>query len=68
MAGEGLESMKKRVQEIARSNGGRSLPAVVAELKECRTGCKDYFRQADAPGTPGTRDARTWRGEDRVNT
>jgi RNA-directed DNA polymerase len=41
--------MKQRVWQITSRNGGRSLSSVIAELRGCLVGWKDYFRLADTP-------------------
>jgi group II intron reverse transcriptase/maturase len=44
-----LTEMKHRVRRITRRAGGRSMKAVVAELREYLTGWKAYFRLAATP-------------------
>lgn len=44
-----LKEMKDRVRQITCRNGGRSLQAVVAELREYLIGWKNYFRLAETP-------------------
>ncbi|MGH7947765.1 MAG: group II intron maturase-specific domain-containing protein, partial [Candidatus Binataceae bacterium] len=45
-----LATMKERVRQITRRNGGRSIPSVATELRGYLTGWKEYFRLADTPG------------------
>jgi group II intron reverse transcriptase/maturase len=45
-----LRRMKERVRQITCRAGGRSLGAVVAELRSYLVGWKAYFRLADTPG------------------
>jgi RNA-directed DNA polymerase len=45
-----LGRMKERVRQITCRAGGRSLGAVVAELRSYLVGWKEYFRLADTPG------------------
>ena len=45
-----LSVMKDRVREITRRSGGRSIPQVVAELREYLRGWKSYFHLAETPG------------------
>jgi group II intron reverse transcriptase/maturase len=49
VAPEALREMKDRVRQITCRNGGRSLTAVAAELREYLTGWKLYFRRAETP-------------------
>jgi group II intron reverse transcriptase/maturase len=49
IAPEALKAMKDRVRQITCRNGGRSLTAVAAELREYLTGWKAYFRLAETP-------------------
>ena len=49
VAPQALKEMKDRVRQITRRNGGRSLRAVAAELREYLTGWKSYFRLAETP-------------------
>lgn len=44
-----LATMKQRVREITRRNGGRSLVQVCARLREYLRGWKGYFQLADTP-------------------
>ncbi len=50
VAPKALEAMKARVREITARNAGRSMAAVMRELKEYLTGWKQYFRRAETPG------------------
>jgi group II intron reverse transcriptase/maturase len=49
VAPQALKEMKDRVRQITCRNGGRSLKAVGAELREYLTGWKTYFRLAETP-------------------
>ena len=49
VAPQALQEMKERVRQITRHNGGRSLQAVAAALREYLTGGKAYFRLAETP-------------------
>jgi RNA-directed DNA polymerase len=49
VAPQALQEMKERVRQITCRNGGRSLKAVAAELREYLTGWKAYFRLAETP-------------------
>ena len=49
VAPQALREMQDRVRQITARSGGRSLPAVVAELREYLTGWKAYFRLAETP-------------------
>jgi group II intron reverse transcriptase/maturase len=49
VAPQALKEMKDRVRQITSRNGGRSLTAVAAELREYLTGWKNYFRLAETP-------------------
>ncbi|MFL5367575.1 MAG: group II intron reverse transcriptase/maturase [Myxococcales bacterium] len=49
IARQALAAMKERVRQITRRNGGRSLDAVIAELRGYLVGWKEYFRLADTP-------------------
>ena len=44
-----LEKMKRRVRQITRRNGGRSISHVILELRRYLLGWKAYFRLADTP-------------------
>ena len=50
VAPKALVGFKERVRQITSRNGGRSLPAVVEELRTYLLGWKAYFRLADTPG------------------
>jgi len=50
VAPKALETMKDRVRQITRRNGGRSIGQVVAELRRYLVGWRAYFRLADTPG------------------
>lgn len=49
VAPKALEAMKERVRGITARSGGRSVAAVVTELREYLTGWKLYFRLAETP-------------------
>jgi group II intron reverse transcriptase/maturase len=49
VAPKALAAMKERVREITTRNGGRSMQAIIAELRSYLTGWKEYFRLADTP-------------------
>ncbi len=49
VAPKALEAMKERVRAITTRSGGRSVAAVVKELREYLTGWKLYFRLAETP-------------------
>jgi len=49
VAPKALATMKERVREITARSGGRSIPAVVAELRSYLAGWKKYFQLADTP-------------------
>jgi len=49
VARKALGAMKERVREITNRNGGRSLPAVAAELKAYLVGWKEYFKLSETP-------------------
>ncbi len=50
VAPKALEAMKTRVREITNRNGGRSIDAMLAELRGYLTGWNEYFRLADTRG------------------
>src|SRR5207245_7961648 len=50
VAPQALKEMKDRVRQITSRSGGRSIPAVVTELRSYLTGWKAYFRLAETPG------------------
>jgi group II intron reverse transcriptase/maturase len=50
VASKALEKLKERIREITTRNGGRSVTAVIAELRSYLTGWKAYFRLAQTPG------------------
>jgi group II intron reverse transcriptase/maturase len=45
-----LTVMKDRVREITQRSGGRSIPHVIAELREYLRGWRNYFQLAETPG------------------
>jgi group II intron reverse transcriptase/maturase len=47
VAPKALRAMKDRVRQITCRSGGRSLKAVIGELREYLTGWREYFRLAD---------------------
>jgi RNA-directed DNA polymerase len=49
VAPKALAAMKGRVRQITARNGGRSMQAVIAELRGYLTGWKQYFRLAETP-------------------
>ncbi len=49
VAPKALKAMKKRIRQITRRSGGRSLSTVTAELRSYLLGWKGYFRLADTP-------------------
>ncbi len=49
VAPQSLEVMKNRVREITARNGGRSMRAVIGELRAYLPGWKQYFRLAATP-------------------
>jgi len=49
VASKALDAMKDRVRDITKRSGGRSLSAVVAELRSYLVGWKNYFQLADTP-------------------
>jgi group II intron reverse transcriptase/maturase len=49
VAPKALERMKERVREITGRNGGRSIPAVAAELRKYLPGWRNYFGLAETP-------------------
>jgi RNA-directed DNA polymerase len=51
VAPKALATMKERVREITSRSGGRSIPAVVADLRVYLVGWREYFKLADTPGT-----------------
>jgi group II intron reverse transcriptase/maturase len=44
-----LTVMKNRVREITQRSGGRSIPHVIAELREYLRGWRNYFQLAETP-------------------
>lgn len=49
VAPKATHALKQRVRQITRRSGGRSLRAVVAELRSYLPGWKQYFQLADTP-------------------
>ena len=49
VADKAMATMKDRVRQITRRNGGRSMAQVAAELRAYLTGWKSYFHLADTP-------------------
>ena len=49
VAHKALSTMKERVRQITRRNGGRSIEQVAAELRGYLLGWRDYFRLAQTP-------------------
>jgi group II intron reverse transcriptase/maturase len=58
VAPKALLAMKERVREITSRNGGRSITAVVHELRSYLVGWKQYFRLTETPGI--LRDLDEW--------
>jgi group II intron reverse transcriptase/maturase len=50
VAPKATEALKRRVRQITRRSGGRSIRVVVAELRSYLPGWKQYFQLADTPG------------------
>jgi group II intron reverse transcriptase/maturase len=50
VAPKAIEKLKERVREITARQRGRSVPAVIAELRSYLMGWKAYFRLAQTPG------------------
>jgi RNA-directed DNA polymerase len=50
VAPKALEKLKEQVRAITTRNGGRSVAAVIAELRSYLNGWKAYFRLAQTPG------------------
>jgi len=48
--------MKDRIRRITQRKGGRSVPQVIAELREYLRGWKGYFQLAETPGIFGELD------------
>jgi group II intron reverse transcriptase/maturase len=51
VASKALLAMKQRVRMITRRRGGRSMRAVVTELKRYLPGWREYFQLADTPNS-----------------
>ena len=49
VADKAMTAMKRRVRQITRRSGGRSLRQVVEELRGYLSGWREYFRLADTP-------------------
>ena len=49
VASKALAAMKDRVRDITKRSGGRSITAVVGELRSYLVGWKNYFQLADTP-------------------
>jgi group II intron reverse transcriptase/maturase len=58
VAPKALEEMKRRVRQITRRNGGRSLEQVTGELGAYLRGWREYYKLADTPGI--FRDLDSW--------
>ena len=56
VAAKAIKRMKKRIREITRRKGGKSMKSVFAELRGYLLGWKEYFRLADTPGKFGELD------------
>ena len=50
VAPQSLEKMMKRVRDITARNGGRSIKAVIAELRRYLQGWRGYFRLTEVAG------------------
>jgi RNA-directed DNA polymerase len=50
VASKAIEVMKEKVRQITGRNGGRSVQAVVKDLREYLPGWKNYFSLAETPG------------------
>src|SRR6266851_1939175 len=50
VAPKALEAMKKRVRQMTRRSGGRSIQTVIEEMQDYLPGWKQYFRLAETPG------------------
>jgi len=50
VAPQSLEKMKERVRDITARNGGRSIKAVVAELRRYLQGWRGYFQLTEIAG------------------
>ncbi len=49
VAPKALDAMKERVRAITARNGGRSMQAIIAELRSYLSGWKQYFRLTETP-------------------
>lgn len=49
VAPKATEALKRRVRQVTRRSGGKSIEAVVAELRKYLPGWKQYFQLADTP-------------------
>jgi group II intron reverse transcriptase/maturase len=49
VAAKALHAMKERVRAITARNGGRSMQAIIAELRSYLSGWKQYFRLTETP-------------------
>jgi len=56
LSGKALQAFKRRVRQLTRRNGGRSIEQVVEQLRSYLLGWKGYFRLAQTP--------RIWRSLD----
>lgn len=56
VASQALEAMKERVRQITSRNGGRSMKAVIDELRKYLTGWRNYFSLAQTPKASGAWD------------
>ncbi len=57
VAKQALEKMQDRVRSITARNRGRSISAVIQELRSFLIGWRGYFRLAETPGVMGKLDA-----------
>jgi len=56
IAAKAIDTMKDRIRQITRRNGGRSIKQVVRDLQVYLPGWKQYFGLAETPGTFQTLD------------
>lgn len=49
MADKALRTMRERVRQITRRNGGRSIEQVTGDLRGYLLGWREYFRLAETP-------------------
>ena len=56
VAAKAVKRLKRRIREITRRKGGKSMKSVFVELRGYLLGWKEYFRLADTPGKFGELD------------